>query len=126
MRECPNFSTLPFQQHPVTLMNLDDWTVDTTQNTLTHTNGFILRFEGDPKDPSEIYPENFPTNMSFVEQTRLLRAGLEFLAKFAGSSVWKPTQPIKSEAVKAREELAKQFAERPDKPQRSVLSLKKS
>jgi hypothetical protein len=106
-------------------MNLDEWTVDMTLNTLTHVNGFTIRFEGDPKDPSEIFPENFPANMSFIEQTRLLRKGLEFLAKFAGSSTWKPAQPVKSEAVKAREELARQFAERPDKPQRSVLSLKK-
>jgi hypothetical protein len=110
---------------PITLMNMHDWTVDMTQNTLTHNSGFTIRFEGDPKDPSEIYPEKFPQDMSFIDQAQLLRAGLEFLAKFASSSTWRPTQPIKSEAVKAREELAKQFAERPDKPQRSVLSLKK-
>jgi hypothetical protein len=106
-------------------MNLQDWTVDLTQNTLTHSNGFKIRFEGDPKEPTEIYPENFPANLSFADQAGLLRSGLEFLAKFAGSAQWRPAQPVKSEAVKAREELARQFAERADKPQRSVLSLKK-
>ncbi len=106
-------------------MNLDDWTINTNQNTLTHANGFCLRYEGDPKDPSEVYPENFPTGMSFVEQAGLLRAGLQFLAQSSHSSSQETRPPLKSDAVKAREELAKHFAERPDKPKRSVLSLKK-
>jgi len=106
-------------------MNFDDWTVDMTNNSLTHANGFTIRFEGDPKDPSDIYPEKFPEGLSAINQARLLRAGLEFLARFARTAVWQPAQPIKSEAVKAREELARQFAERPNKPQRPVLSLKK-
>ncbi|WP_039913402.1 hypothetical protein [Cellvibrio mixtus] len=111
-------------------MNFDDWTADLAIGTATHANGFTIRIEGNPKDPSEVYPGKFPEGISFVDQARLLRSGLEFLAK-AGNSApksWQsnPAQDVKTEAIKAREELARRFAERPDKPQRSVLSLKKN
>lgn len=110
-------------------MNFDDWTADVASGTATHASGFSIRIEGNPKDPSEVYPGKFPDGISFVDQARLLRSGLEFLAKAGGSAPksWQsnPQQDAKSEAIKAREELAKRFAERPDKPQRSVLSLKK-
>jgi hypothetical protein len=111
-------------------MNFDDWTADVATGTATHTSGFTIRIEGNPRDPSEVYPGKFPEGMSFVDQARLLRSGLEFLAKAGGSAPksWQssPVQDTKTEAIKAREELAKRFAERPDKPQRSVLSLKKN
>lgn len=111
-------------------MNFDDWTADVATGVVTHASGFTVRVEGNPKDPSEVYPGKFPDGISFVDQARLLRSGLEFLAKAGGSTpkswVSSPAQDAKSEAIKAREELAKRFAERPDKPQRSVLSLKKN
>lgn len=111
-------------------MNFDDWTSDLAVGTATHASGFTIRIEGNPKDPSDVYPGKFPEGLSFVDQARLLRSGLEFLAKSGGSAPtsWQssPAQDAKSEAIKAREELAKRFAERPDKPQRSVLSLKKN
>lgn len=112
-------------------MNFDDWTADLAMGTATHCSGFTIRIEGNPKDPTEVYPGKFPEGISFVDQARLLRSGMEFLAKVGGSSPksWQSSTPIqdaKTEAIKAREELAKRFAERPDKPQRSVLSLKKS
>lgn len=111
-------------------MNFDDWTADMTTGTVAHASGFTIRIEGNPKDPSEVYPGKFPEGMSFVDQARLLRSGLEFLAKTGGSAPksWQssPVQDAKTEAIKAREELAKRFADRPDKPQRSVLSLKKN
>ncbi len=97
--------------------------------TANHASGFTIRIEGNPKDPSDVYPGKFPEGMSFVDQARLLRSGLEFLAKTGGAPTsWQssPVQDAKTEAIKAREELAKRFADRPDKPQRSVLSLKKS
>ncbi len=111
-------------------MNFDDWTADLAKGTATHASGFTIRIEGNPKDPSEVYPGKFPEGMSFVDQARLLRSGLGFLAR-SGEFVpksWQssPVQDAKMEALKARQELAKQFAERPDKPQRSVLSLKKN
>lgn len=111
-------------------MNFDDWTADLATATATHTSGFSIRVEGDFRDPSEVFPGKFPEGLSFVDQARLLRSGLEFLAKTGGSAPksWQsnPVQNAKTEAIKAREELAKRFADRPDKPQRSVLSLKKN
>lgn len=111
-------------------MNFDDWTIDVVTGVVTHASGFTIRIEGNPKDPSEVHPGKFPEGMSFVDQARLLRSGLGFLAKVATSAPksWQssPVQNAKTEAIKAREELAKRFAERPDKPQRSVLSLKKN
>jgi hypothetical protein len=110
-------------------MNFEDWVVDMAANTVTHASGFSIRIEGNPKDPSDVYPGKFPEGISFVEQARLLRCGLEFLAKASSGTPtsWKssPARDAKSEAIKAREELAKHFAERADKPDRPVLSLKK-
>lgn len=114
-------------------MDFDAWVADLAAGTATHESGFILQVEGNPCDPSAINPSNFPSNLSFVDQARLMRCGLEFLAKVAASS---PTtyssqtgttdiESLKSAATKEREALAKQFAERADKPERSVLSLKK-
>lgn len=111
-------------------MNFEDWVADLATGTATHASGFTIRIEGSPKDPSDVYPGKFPDGISFVDQARLLRSGLEFLAKSGGCSPksWQssPATDAKTEAIKAREELAKRFAERPDKPQRAVLSLKKN
>jgi len=117
-------------------MNFDAWVADLAAGTATHESGFVLQVEGDPRDPSAINPANFPANLSFVEQARLMRCGLEFLAKAAASNPGYtayasanrgPTdiESLKSEATKEREALARQFAERADKPVRSTLSLKK-
>ena len=114
-------------------MDFDAWVVDLAAGTVSHDSGFVLQVEGDPRDPSAINPANFPANLSFVDQARLMRCGLEFLAKAASnssttySSVAGATdiESLKSAATKEREALAKQFAERADKPERSVLSLKK-
>ncbi len=111
-------------------MNFDDWNTDLTAASATHACGFNLRIEGNPRDPSEVFPGKFPDNMSFVDQARLLRSGLDALAKAArqgGAPEYAmPKSQLKSVAAQEREALARQFAERTDKPQRSVLSLKKS
>ena len=115
-------------------MDFDAWVADLAAGTATHESGFVLQVEGNPRDPSAINPANFPANLSFVDQARLMRCGLEFLAK---ASQYSPTtyssatgatdiESLKSEATKEREALAKQFAERADKPERSVLSLKRN
>jgi len=115
-------------------MDFDVWVADLAAGTATHESGFVLQVEGDPRDPSAINPANFPANLSFVDQARLMRCGLEFLAK---ASLTSPTtyssvtgatdvESLKSEATREREALAKQFAERADKPERSVLSLKRN
>lgn len=116
-------------------MDFDAWVANLAAGTVTHESGFVLQVEGNPRDPSAINPANFPADLSFVDQARLMRCGLEFLAKAASAS---PTsysannngvsdiESLKSEATKEREALAKQFAERADKPERAVLSLKKN
>ena len=115
-------------------MDFDAWVADLAAGTVTHESGFVLHVEGDPGDPSAINPTNFPSQLSFVDQARLMRCGLEFLTKAAADSsfsysaarVTGDVESLKSQAVKDREALAKQFAERTDKPDRSVLSLKKN
>ena len=114
-------------------MDYDAWVVDLAKGTVTHESGVILHFEGSPEDPSSVNPRNFPSGMPFLEQARLTRYGLEFLAKAAQSSsgfvassaAVTDIESLKSEGARQREALAKKFAERADKPQRSVLSLKK-
>lgn len=115
-------------------MDFDAWVADLAAGIATHESGFTLQVEGNPRDPSAINPANFPANLSFVDQARLMRCGLEFLAKAAanGATSYSSTagetdiESLKSAATKEREALAKQFAERADKPNRSVLSLKKN
>jgi hypothetical protein len=122
-------------------MDFEAWVADLAAGTATHESGFVLQVEGNPRDPSAINPANFPANLSFVDQARLMRCGLEFLAKAAANSSGSYSsstgyisavggntdlESLKSAATKEREALAKQFAERTDKPERSVLSLKKN
>jgi hypothetical protein len=115
-------------------MNLEAWVVDLAAGTATHESGFVLQVEGNPCDPSAINPNHFPANLSFVDQARLMRCGAEHLAKaavesgqdFSVSRAVTDIESLKSQAVKDREALAKQFAERANKPERSVLSLKKN
>lgn len=112
-------------------MDFEAWVADLAAGTATHESGFVLQVEGNPCDPSAINPAHFPANLSFVDQARLMRCGLEFLAKAAHNnpstySSATDIESLKSEATKEREALAKQFAERADKPERSVLSLKRN
>ena len=126
-------------------MDFNAWQADVAAGTAVHESGFILKVEGNPSNPSSVDPGKFPANLSFAEQARLLRCGMEFLAKAAnksgggngnGNGGWRAetatkTAPkisdAKSAAVKEREALAQRFAEqRSDKPKRSVLSLKKN
>lgn len=103
-------------------MNFDDWQADVSAGSALHASGFSLRIEGDPRDPEEVFPGRFPEGLSFVDQARLLRAGLTVLAKAAQQSPHKPE--LKSAGALQREAIAKQFAERSDK--RPRLSLKKN
>jgi hypothetical protein len=115
-------------------MDFEAWVADLATGKATHQSGFVLQIEGNPRDPSAINPNNFPPNLSYIDQARLMRCGVEFLAKAAaGSNIdysisRKATdvESLKSQAVKDREALAKQFAERMNKPERSLLSLKKN
>lgn len=121
------------------ITDFNAWEADLAAGTATHASGFVLKVEGNPKDPSSVDPGKFPADLNFIDQARLLRSGLEFLAKAAvtsGASYgnWQPesqwqtsskADEAKMAAIKEREALAQRFAERTDKPKRSVLSLKK-
>jgi hypothetical protein len=114
-------------------MDFNDWSADPEAGTATHASGFTLKVEGNPRDPSAVDPGKFPVGLSFADQARLLRLGLECLAKAAAESgldnSWRraaPARNAKTPTILKREAQAKHFAENPDKPKRSVLSLKKS
>lgn len=116
-------------------MDFNAWEADPAAGTATHSSGFVLKVEGNPRNPSSVDPGKFPPELTFAEQARLLRCGMEFLAKAASNGGYKEetewtsstrSDDIKTAAIKEREALAQRFAERTDKPKRSVLSLKKS
>ncbi len=97
-------------------MSSEAWSVDLVEKIATHTSGFTVRFEGNPRDPSSVYPGVFPKELSALDQVRLLRAGVEAIgrARPAARTVEKPAvKPAKPRHV----------AE--NKPKRPVLSLKK-
>ncbi len=112
-------------------MGVDDWVADLAAGTATHRSGFRLQIQGDPRDPSAVEPGKFPEELSFADQARLLREGLAFIANQAASSTpntWQTSSrsdDARMAAIRAREEQARQLAERNDKPKRSLLSLKK-
>jgi hypothetical protein len=115
-------------------MDFDAWEADLAAGTATHASGFVLKVEGNPRNPSSVDPGKFPADLNFVDQARLLRCGMEFLAKaasdngathYSSKSGFAKVDDPRMAAIRAREEEAKRFAERSDKPKRSVLSLKK-
>ena len=116
-------------------MDFDAWEADFAAGTATHACGFVLKIEGNPRNPSSVDPGKFPPDLSFADQARLLRCGMEFLAKaasdngathYSSKSGYARADDPRMAAIKERDEEAKRYAERSDKPKRSVLSLKKS
>lgn len=93
-------------------MDFNDWTVDLSSLSATHACGLTLQVEGSPKDPSAVFPGKFPAGLTSIEQVRLLRTGVEAIAKAASAT---STAPRKS-AYKAPA----------NKPSRPLISLKKS
>lgn len=102
-------------------MDFTAWTVDLASLSATHSCGFSLQVEGNPQDPSALFPGKFPAGLSSIEQVRLLRTGVEAIAKAAeggGYSAGYSTRPAapKKPAYKAPA----------DKPARPLISLKKN
>lgn len=104
-------------------IDFDAWETDTTLGRAVHPCGFNLIVEGDLRNPSSVTPADYPEGMSYADQAKLLRCGMQALASAAGRPKAAPT--VNSRARKA-EESARLFAERKDRPQRPKLSLKKS
>jgi len=93
------------------VIDFDAWTVDLHTLSATHDSGFKLHIEGSPKDPSSVSPGRFPPELNGIEKVRLLRTGVEAIAKAAKKkTVHKPTSSYVPPA---------------NKPKRPTLSLKK-
>jgi len=92
-------------------MDFDAWTINLSTLSATHESGFSIEIEGNPKDPSSVNPGRFPSNLSGIEQVRLLRHGMEAFAKEATKKASKAKKLV--------------YDPPPNKPKRPVLSLKK-
>lgn len=106
------------------MIDYEAWTVDADEGVARHASGAVICIEGDPANPTAVDPKDFPKDLSFLDQARLLRCGMAALAAGAGSA--RSRARSKSTVAEELEQKAKMFAERPDKPKRAVLSLKKT
>lgn len=112
-------------------MDFESWDVDLASGEARHECGCVVRVEGDPQNPMSVDPSNFPKDMSFVDQARLLRGGVEALANaarnggYSGAQAREASVKVKSRTAQELERKARLFADNPDKPKRAVLSLKK-
>ncbi len=92
-------------------INFDDWEVNLEAMSATHTTGFTLSVEGSVRNPSAVHPGPFPKHLSALEQVRLLRYGVEALAKASKTSA----RPVHRPA-----------ASRPsNRPRKTLLKLKR-
>lgn len=94
-------------------MNYESWNVDLNSASAVHVSGFKVGVEGDPRNPTGVYPGPFPEDLSPVDQARLLRCGLEAIITEAKKRI----QAVKHEVF------AEGAAQR--KPSRPVLSLRR-
>ncbi len=95
-------------------MDYAAWTVDLKSLAATHSSGFRLEVEGNPKDPNAVHPGKFPAGLSSIDQVRLVRTGVEAIA---------------SESKKARSFSSapkSTFVAPANRPKRDTLSFKKS
>lgn len=67
-------------------VNFDAWTVSADGLSARHSNGFIVQVEGNPRDPDSVNPGRFPDGLSAIDQVRLLRLGVEAIARAAKSN----------------------------------------
>lgn len=107
-------------------IDFNAWETDVANGRAIHASGFSLSVEGDVRNPSSVAPADYPPGMSYADQARLLRCGMEALASApAAGSRASRTPSVKTRARRA-EESAKLFAQRKDRPERPKLSLKRS
>ncbi|WP_020210305.1 hypothetical protein [Gilvimarinus chinensis] len=115
-------------------MDFESWEVDLASGEAKHASGCVIRVEGDPQNPTSVDPSNFPKNLNFVDQARLLRCGVQALENaarevgFTGQFTAREDRAVKvkSRTAQELERQARMFAENPGKPKRAVLSLKKT
>ncbi|MGH1373922.1 MAG: hypothetical protein ACRBBW_17920 [Cellvibrionaceae bacterium] len=94
-------------------MDYAAWTVDLKSLTATHSSGFRIEVEGNPKDPNAVHPGKFPAGLSSIDQVRLVRTGVEAIA----------SEGKKARAVSAPKST---FVAPANRPKRDTLSFKKS
>ena len=104
-------------------MDFTNWKVDLNALSATHSSGFSLTIEGSPADPIAVNPGRFPDGLSAVEQARLLRMGLEALAKEAKDKPVKGYSASPSGSASVSKKPA--YVAPANKPKRAKLSLKK-
>lgn len=106
-------------------IDYEAWEVDLPSGRAVHASGFSVTVEGDARDPSGVAPADYPPGLSYAEQARLLRCGMQALAAAPeGQARSQRKPPVTSRARQAGEK-ARLFAERRDRPERPKLSLKK-
>ncbi len=98
-------------------MNFESWNVDLETLTAIHPSGAKVVAEGDPVNPDGVHPSCFPEDISAMEQVRLVRCGLEAIAKSARIS--------NKENTRLKQEEKRATARAAHTPTRPVLSLKK-
>ncbi|WP_317932045.1 hypothetical protein [Halioxenophilus sp. WMMB6] len=98
-------------------IDFDDWDVNLETLSATHACGFSLSVEGSVRNPSAVHPGPFPKNLSSLEQVRLLRHGVEALAKAAKQGA--PTKPSAPKVVN------RPSYNNSNRPKKSLLTLKR-
>lgn len=106
-------------------IDYDAWEVDIPNGRARHASGFTVTVEGDVRDPSAVAPADYPAGLSYAEQARLLRYGMEALASAPEGQGRSQRVPQQTSRARQAEEKARLFAERKDRPERPRLSLKK-
>jgi hypothetical protein len=105
------------------MSDIEEWSVDLTRKTATHTSGYSLTVEGSLQDPSSVSPGRTPAGLSAHDQVRLLREGLDVLAKNAKDN---PIEAASESSGPSIRKLAKSTYQRPENLARKpLLTLKK-
>lgn len=96
-------------------INFDDWEINLEAMSATHTCGFTLSVEGSVRNPSAVHPGPFPKHLSALEQVRLLRYGVEALAKASKKQSSPPPRPAPRSPNRPRKTLLKLKRDNPAK-----------
>jgi hypothetical protein len=62
-------------------INLEEWSLGDVAGLAVHSSGLMVRIHGSVTNPHEVKTINVPEGLHFHDQARLLRAGMDFLAK---------------------------------------------
>lgn len=108
-------------------MNYNNWTVSEDGQSAQHESGWDIRIQGHPKNPHEVSPGSLPSGITGLDQVRLLRHGLEAIAKACKggaeggySTASKPS--AKNHTVR---QAAKVMTLDPNRKRKPILSLKR-